>query len=327
MTKQWKKRLLENTDINYEAVRVSKRKTALIGDLVSGQNKLTGKIDVALMQSMFEKDKSVKNILDNYGLIIVLHGELSAKDRRKVLDSINNLDKDHPILIISIGKLVGEGFDLPYLDTLVLASPISWKGRIIQYAGRLHRACAGKTELRIIDYVDIHFSMLERMYFKRLKVYKSMGYSLQINNQNLDFKDKLFFDESYRTLLIEDIKSTKNSIVISIPYLTKKNFEYFKTEIFAAYSRGIRVVVLFKMNIEYGEKYIGFMKKVQEQLENIGIEVINKENNEYQFIIIDDKIIWLGELKSVVMRIYSDELANELNSIIVDKKRNSNKIN
>ena len=73
---------------------------------------------------------------------------------------------------------VGEGFDYAHLDTLFLAMPISWRGTLVQYAGRLHRLHEGKKEVRIYDYVDQNVPMLMRMYEKRLKGYRSMGYRL-----------------------------------------------------------------------------------------------------------------------------------------------------
>ena len=78
---------------------------------------------------------------------------------------------------MATGRYLGEGFDDERLDTLFLALPISWKGTLSQYAGRLHRAHAGKTEVRVYDYVDAHVPMLKRMFERRLKVYRTLGYS------------------------------------------------------------------------------------------------------------------------------------------------------
>jgi superfamily II DNA or RNA helicase len=74
---------------------------------------------------------------------------------------------------------VGEGFDHPPLDTLVLAMPISWKGTLQQYAGRIHRAHATKSDIRIYDYVDASLPALTRMWNKRQRGYRAMGYSIE----------------------------------------------------------------------------------------------------------------------------------------------------
>ncbi len=79
---------------------------------------------------------------------------------------------------LATGKLIGEGFDHPPLDTLVLAMPVSWKGTLQQYAGRMHREHAGKTDVRIIDFVDTGHPALLRMRDKRQRGYRAMGYRI-----------------------------------------------------------------------------------------------------------------------------------------------------
>jgi superfamily II DNA or RNA helicase len=91
---------------------------------------------------------------------------------------LDALPADAPRVLLATGKLVGEGFDHPPLDTLVLAMPISWKGTLQQYAGRLHREHATKVDVRIIDFVDTAHSGLLRMWDKRQAGYRAMGYSL-----------------------------------------------------------------------------------------------------------------------------------------------------
>jgi superfamily II DNA or RNA helicase len=80
--------------------------------------------------------------------------------------------------LLSTGKLVGEGFDHPPLDTLVLAMPISWKGTLQQYAGRLHREQANKSSVQIIDFVDVGHPALLRMWDKRQRGYRAIGYRI-----------------------------------------------------------------------------------------------------------------------------------------------------
>ena len=83
----------------------------------------------------------------------VLHGRMSKKQRGAIIAQLDALRPDAPRILLATGKLVGEGFDHPPLDTLILAMPVSWKGTLQQYAGRLHRNHASKTEVRIIDFV------------------------------------------------------------------------------------------------------------------------------------------------------------------------------
>jgi superfamily II DNA or RNA helicase len=107
--------------------------------------------------------------------LIVLHGRLAKKVRAAQLAALNALADDTPRVVLATGKLVGEGFDHPALDTLVLAMPVAWKGTLQQYAGRLHREHAGKTGVRVIDYVDGGHPALLRMWEKRQRGYRAMG--------------------------------------------------------------------------------------------------------------------------------------------------------
>lgn len=106
----------------------------------------------------------------------VLHGRMSRKQRADLVAELDALPADAPRVLLATGKLVGEGFDHPPLDTLVLAMPVSWKGTLQQYAGRLHREHAGKTAVRIIDFVDTGHRALLRMWDKRQRGYRAMGY-------------------------------------------------------------------------------------------------------------------------------------------------------
>lgn len=106
----------------------------------------------------------------------VLHGRMSKRQRATLISELDALAPQAPRILLSTGKLVGEGFDHPALDTLVLAMPVSWKGTLQQYAGRLHREHANKTDVRIIDFVDAGHPALLRMWDKRQRGYRAMGY-------------------------------------------------------------------------------------------------------------------------------------------------------
>ena len=108
----------------------------------------------------------------------VLHGRMSKKQRAALIAELDALPPDSPRILLATGKLVGEGFDHPQLDTLVLAMPVSWKGTLQQYAGRLHREHATKSDVRIIDFIDTGHPALLRMWDKRQRGYRAMGYRM-----------------------------------------------------------------------------------------------------------------------------------------------------
>ena len=110
--------------------------------------------------------------------LFLLHGRLSARQRSATLTALEQLPPEAPRIVLATGRLVGEGFDHPPLDTLLLAMPVSWKGTLQQYAGRLHRQQAGKTSVRIIDWLDLGHPVPQRMWERRLRGYRAMGYAL-----------------------------------------------------------------------------------------------------------------------------------------------------
>jgi len=110
--------------------------------------------------------------------VVVLRGGTGAKQRRESLARLRAIPPDEPRLLLATGRYVGEGFDDARLDTLFLAMPISWRGTLVQYAGRLHRPLPGKTEARIVDYVDRQVLVLARMFERRMRGYREIGYRL-----------------------------------------------------------------------------------------------------------------------------------------------------
>ncbi|MDR0684741.1 MAG: hypothetical protein LBF83_06405 [Spirochaetaceae bacterium] len=107
---------------------------------------------------------------------------MGKKQLKSVMKAVQTVPADENRIILATGKYLGEGFDLPCLDTLFLVFPFSWKGTLIQYTGRLNRAWYGKTEIRVYDYVDDKVPVLFRMYRKRLRGYKSMGSLIEPSN-------------------------------------------------------------------------------------------------------------------------------------------------
>ena len=110
--------------------------------------------------------------------LYTLYGRLPKQQRAALIDELNGLPPDAPRVLLSTGKLIGEGFDHPPLDTLVLAMPISWRGTLQQYAGRLNREHATKDNVRIIDIVDCGHPALLRMWEKRQRGYRTLGYRI-----------------------------------------------------------------------------------------------------------------------------------------------------
>ena len=118
-------------------------------------------------------------LIDNGVRTVILRGAMRAKERKVADEQLAGAQA-----IVATGRYIGEGFDLPRLDTLFLALPIAWKGTLAQYAGRIHRQSEGKERVTIFDYVDASLPVLERMFSKREKGYKAMGYHITYANDD-----------------------------------------------------------------------------------------------------------------------------------------------
>jgi len=123
--------------------------------------------------------------------LVVLKGGMSEKRRREIADRMADIPTGEERLVLATGRYLGEGFDYARLDTLFLAMPVSWKGTLVQYTGRLHRLHPGKTEVRIYDYLDSAIPMPARMFEKRLRAYRAIGYAV---DERLSESEQLKFE-------------------------------------------------------------------------------------------------------------------------------------
>jgi superfamily II DNA or RNA helicase len=111
--------------------------------------------------------------------LIVLHGRMKPKERDEALSQLAGIPDGEERLVVATGRYIGEGFDDARLDTLFLTLPVSWKGTIVQYAGRLNRAHQSKREVFIYDYLDGNVPILRRMFERRLRGYRAIGYEVE----------------------------------------------------------------------------------------------------------------------------------------------------
>lgn len=164
-----------------------KRTQRIMSDVID--NVREGRHPIVLTERR-DHAETLNNLLNENGIdSIILKGAMKAAERKRVDEHLQSAQ-----VVVATGKYVGEGFDLPRLDTLFLAMPIAWKGSLAQYAGRIHRESDGKTQVTIHDYVDCGLPMLQRMFNKREKSYKSMGYTILFSGESDSSNDTKQFD-------------------------------------------------------------------------------------------------------------------------------------
>ena len=161
----------------FRTLAENQERTAAIAD--EARRAVEADRKVLILTERIDHLEHIRRSLEEHSLEpFVLHGRMSKKQRTDLVAELDALPPDSPRILLATGRLVGEGFDHPPLDTLVLAMPVSWKGTLQQYAGRLHREHAAKTDVRIIDFVDTTHPALLRMWEKRQRGYRAMGYRI-----------------------------------------------------------------------------------------------------------------------------------------------------
>ena len=166
-------------DIYAAMVTDEDRNKLLLEDVVHAT--VTGRSPVILTERTKHLEWLAEQLRSRVQHVIVLKGGMGVKLRREVMAQLASIPQHEPRILVATGRYLGEGFDDARLDTLFLAMPISWKGTIAQYAGRLHRLHDQKTEVIIYDYADFQVPMLARMIYKRLTGYSAIGYEIRKN--------------------------------------------------------------------------------------------------------------------------------------------------
>jgi len=158
-------------------VKSELRNAMLVSDIENAANQ--GRFPMVLTERKEHLAHLEKQLAGKVKTVVPLFGGMGKKKIKAAMDKIAASQPGDSRVIIATGSYVGEGFDLPGLDTIFLTTPLSYKGRLVQYAGRIQREYEGKEEVRIYDYLDINVPVLKKMYAKRLKTYKMMGYNIE----------------------------------------------------------------------------------------------------------------------------------------------------
>jgi len=252
--------------------------------------------------------------------VVMLTGKMGKKAIKAAFQQIADLPTDKNLILVATGHYIGEGFDEARLDTLFLAMPISWKGTLQQYAGRLHRLFENKKEVQIYDYVDIHVKMLEKMYQKRLTGYASMGYKVKGGEFQSDSPDIIYDNDNFMPIFSNDIVNAKKEIVIVSPFVRKRRTLQMLQYLKIASGKKSRVIVVTRPKTDFKEKDQAALDNALDLLQQNDIRIVFKSNIHQKFAIMDQNIIWYGSINLLsygnaqesMMRIESPNIANEL---------------
>ena len=260
----------------------------------------------------------LKNMADH---VFLLYGDNSDKKNADIRAELKKIPQDETLILIATGQKIGEGFDFPRLDVLMLAAPVSFEGRLEQYVGRLNRDYEGKEAVYVYDYIDSHIRFFDRMYAKRLRTYKKIGFSIWTEDKQPKQTINAIYDSGNYTEKFErDLVEAEKTIVISSPNISQDKIERFLYLIKERQEEGVKVTVITTdpEEIIYGNSDICY--ELIREMEQIGINVITKTEVEERFAVIDDEVVWHGGMNLLgkvdvwdnLMRIKSQEVAAEL---------------
>ena len=253
--------------------------------------------------------------------VFLLQGGKSMKARAELREKMAAVGRDESMIIVATGQYIGEGFNYPRLDTMLLAMPISFEGNVEQYAGRLNRDYDGKKDVIIFDYIDQHIPVLERMYHRRLRTYKNIGFEVcaeVVDKQEVS--NSIFDSLGYWEVFEKDVLSAEKSIVISSPFLSSRKVGWLVEQSEILQKRGVTIMVFSLSPEEYPEDGREHHVELLNRLDNTGIRVNTQNRCHERYAIIDQSLVWYGSINLLsrgreddgLMRIISPKIAAEL---------------
>ena len=299
------------------------RNNLIVEDICKAVN--TGRTPIILTNRTAHVSVLAEKLKATIKNVISLTGIGTTKEKREAMQRLQTIPDSEQLVIVATGKYVGEGFDYPRLDTLFLALPISWKGLLTQYAGRLHREYEGKKDVRIYDYIDIHEPICDSMYRKRLKGYAAIGYKTINTAQPTLFdhindipssvvENQIFNGSTFYRPYTSDLTKAKRSIVISSPklYRTEQN----------------PLVTLLKEFAQQGIEILITTAAENEQtvfIQSKGLSVKVKPKLSLYTTIIDKEVVWYDSINTLgyaskddnMIKVTDIYLANELIEMIL----------
>lgn len=234
------------------------------------------------------------SIREDADFVFLLYGDNSAKENEAVRAQLKEVPGDKTLILVATGQKIGEGFDYPRLDTLMLAAPISFAGRLEQYVGRLNRDYEGKKDVIVYDYIDSHITKFDNMYLKRLRTYKKIGFRV-VSASAAEKQDvnAIYDSGNYSSVFEQDLMEAEKEIVISSPHLVQEKVNRFIYLMKARQEAGIKITVLTENpeNAVYGNA--AFSYALIEQMKAAGVNVKTAEETEH-FAVIDQLLVWHG---------------------------------
>ena len=253
--------------------------------------------------------------------VFLLYGDNTDKENADIRVRLKQVPKNESLILVATGQKIGEGFDFPRLDVLMLAAPVSFEGRLEQYVGRLNRDYEGKEAVYVYDYIDAHMRFFNKMYGKRLKTYKKNGFSIWTGDeQTKQIINAIYDSGNYTEKFEQDIVEAEKSIVISSPDIRQNKIDRLLSLVKDRQEKGVNVTVITTdpEGVVYGSADVCY--ELIREMQQVGINVVTKAEVEERFAVIDEELVWHGGMNLLgkvdvwdnLMRIKNHQVAAEL---------------
>ena len=288
-----------------------------------------GRTPVVLSRYKDHSEKLYERLKDYADHVFLMTGNNSKKEHKKILEQMHQVYKAESLILIATGSLVGEGFDFPRLDTLFMATPVSFRGVVEQYAGRLNRDYAGKENVIIYDYVDNHITMFNNMYMKRLKAYKQIGYEIAGGLHNDKQTANAIYDgDNYAENYHKDLLDANKNIIISSPAISGTKVYELINLLKEKQLSGVQITIVTWAPDSYGFGDASYWMQLHEEMRKAGFYIKTVEESCERFAVIDQEVVWYGNINLLakdkvddsIMRDFRKEIAREMMEITYGHK-------
>ena len=261
--------------------------------------------------------------------VFLVYGGQSEKQNQHIIQEMLSVPGSETLVLVATGQKIGEGFNFPRLDTLMLAAPIKFEGRLVQYVGRLNRVYEGKREVVVYDYVDPHIGFFDRQYRSRLAAYKNLGYKVMLalpgswsgsaavsvsgslpgsssgsmpgtGSESMsggwaqEQVNAIYDRRDYTEVFERDLIEANKEIVVASPGLTRKKVVRFMELVKTRQEAGVTVTVITLDPEAEGYENTLELHILIEEMKNNGIYVRTTEDASVHYAVIDREVVWHG---------------------------------
>lgn len=245
-----------------------------------------GRTPIVLSRYKDHSEKLYQRLMEYADHVFLLTGNHSKREHRAIREQMQAVGPEESLILVVTGSLVGEGFDFPRLDTLIMATPVSFRSVVEQYAGRLNRDYPGKQQVIIYDYIDSHIPMFRKMYMKRLKAYKQIGCEIcgdlksesqmsesQISENQIftgHKRNTIFDGGNYQETLKADLLSAVKNIIISSPAISGQKVYELIALLKERQETGVDVTIITWAPDSYGYGEPSYWMQLHEDMRQAG---------------------------------------------------------